>query len=249
VKRLFSALAIGLLFLANAVAADQVLKWDSLPELPALEEGVENPGLAGPFVGVHNDALIVAGGANFPGKPLWETGKVWHDKIYVLVRDVPEGIILPSSPPASPYRWIDGGKLSRPLAYGASVSTSEGVLCMGGDDAEKVYRDVFLLSWNKETEKIERRDFPPLPVPVAYGAAALVKDVVYLVGGQQGQKLASATNSVWSLDLKRHAELQEGGKSAQWQAVADVPWSPRAFVQVAAQHLRARRQARARWCG
>ncbi len=235
-KRLFSALAIGLLFLANAVAADQVLKWDSLPELPALEEGVENPGLAGPFVGVHNDALIVAGGANFPGKPLWETGKVWHDKIYVLVRDVPEGIILPSSPPASPYRWIDGGKLSRPLAYGASVSTSEGVLCMGGDDAEKVYRDVFLLSWNKETEKIERRDFPPLPVPVAYGAAALVKDVVYLVGGQQGQKLASATNSVWSLDLKRHAELQEGGKSAQWQAVADVPWSPRAFVQVAAQH-------------
>jgi SSS family transporter len=236
VKRLFSALAIGLLFLANAVAADQVLKWDSLPELPALEEGVENPGLAGPFVGVHNDALIVAGGANFPGKPLWETGKVWHDKIYVLVRDVPEGIILPSSPPASPYRWIDGGKLSRPLAYGASVSTSEGVLCMGGDDAEKVYRDVFLLSWNKETEKIERRDFPPLPVPVAYGAAALVKDVVYLVGGQQGQKLASATNSVWSLDLKRHAELQEGGKSAQWQAVADVPWSPRAFVQVAAQH-------------
>ena len=127
-KRLFSALAIGLLFLANAVAADQVLKWDSLPELPALEEGVENPGLAGPFVGVHNDALIVAGGANFPGKPLWETGKVWHDKIYVLVRDVPEGIILPSSPPASPYRWIDGGKLSRPLAYGASVSTSEGVL-------------------------------------------------------------------------------------------------------------------------
>ena len=236
VKRLFSALAIGLLFLANAVAADQVLKWDSLPELPALEEGVENPGVAGPFVGVHNDALIVAGGANFPGKPLWETGKVWHDKIYVLVRDVPEGIILPSSPPASPYRWIDGGKLSRPLAYGASVSTSEGVLCMGGDDAEKVYRDVFLLSWNKETEKIERRDFPPLPVPVAYGAAALVKDVVYLVGGQQGQKLASATKSVWSLDLKRHAELQEGGKSAQWQAVADVPWSARAFVQVAAQH-------------
>ena len=235
-RRLFSGLSFLFLFGANAVAADQVLKWDSLPELPALEEGVENPGVAGPFVGVHNDALIVAGGANFPGKPLWETGKVWHDKIYVLVRDVPEGIILPSSPPASPYRWIDGGKLSRPLAYGASVSTSEGVLCMGGDDAEKVYRDVFLLSWNKETEKIERRDFPPLPVPVAYGAAALVKDVVYLVGGQQGQKLASATNSVWSLDLKRHAELQEGGKSAQWQAVADVPWSPRAFVQVAAQH-------------
>ncbi|MCP4849194.1 MAG: sodium/solute symporter [Verrucomicrobiaceae bacterium] len=227
VRRLFPGLSCLFLFCVNAVAADQVLKWDSLPELPGLNEGVDNPGVAGPFVGVHNDALIIAGGANFPNKPLWETGKVWHDKIYVLVKN------------GAAYQWKDGGKLSRPLAYGASVSTSEGVLCMGGDDAEKVYRDVFLLSWNKEAEKVERRDFPPLPVPVAYGAAALVKDVVYLVGGQQGKKLASATNSVWSLDLKRHAELQEGGlfrAEGEWQAVVDVPWSARAFVQVAAQH-------------
>ena len=224
VRRLFAGLFCLFLFGANAVLADQVLKWDSLPELPALTEGVDNPGVAGPFVGVHNDALIIAGGANFPNKPLWETGKVWHDKIYVLVKD------------GEAYQWKEGGTLSRPLAYGASVSTSEGVLCMGGDDAETVYRDVFLLSWNKETEKVERRDFPSLPVPVAYGAAALVKDVVYLVGGQQEKKLASASNSVWSLDLKQHAKLQKDGKSAEWQVVADVPWSSRAFMQVAAQH-------------
>ncbi len=224
---LFISILLGLC--ANAVAADKALQWDSLPELPALEGQAENPGVAGPFVGVHNDALIVAGGANFPGKPLWETDKVWHDKIYVLVRDVPEGYILPSSPPASPYRWLDGGKLPRPLAYGASVSTKNGVLCIGGDDAGEVYPDVFMLSWDKEAEKIERRDFPPLPVPVAYGAAALVGEVVYLVGGQQGKQLASATNKVWSLDLS-------AGGQAQWQVVADVPWSTRAFVQVAAQH-------------
>ena len=216
-RRLFPGLFCLFLFGANAVLADQVLKWDSLPELPALTEGVDNPGVAGPFVGVHNDALIVAGGANFPNKPLWETGKVWHDKVYVLVKDGAE------------YQWKDGGTLSRPLAYGASVSTADGVLCMGGDDAENVYRDVFLLSWNKETEKVERRDFPSLPVPVAYGAAALVKGVVYLVGGQQGKKLASASNSVWSLNLG-------DGNKAQWQVVADVPWSSRAFMQVAAQH-------------
>jgi len=240
VRRLFSGLSCLFLLGANAVAADPVLKWDSLPELPGLTEGVDNPGVAGPFVGVHNDALIIAGGANFPNKPLWDTGKVWHDKVYVLERkrghkldDVKGGWVTKEF---ERYDWTDGGKLSRPLAYGASVPTSEGVLCMGGDDAEKVYRDVFLLSWNKEAEKVERRDFPPLPVPVAYGAAALVKGVVYLVGGQQGKNLASATNKVWSLDLKRHAELQEGGKSAEWQVVADAPWSARAFVQVAAQH-------------
>jgi len=217
VKRFLPGIAILFFLHANAVAGEQGLKWDSLPELPALEEGVENPGIAGPFVGVHNDALIVAGGANFPDKPLWETGKVWHDKIYVLIMD------------GENYRWKDGGKLSRPLAYGASVSTKAGVLCMGGDDAEKVYPGVFLLSWDKEKEKVERRDFPPLPVPVAYGAAALAGEVVYLVGGQQGKKLASATNSVWSLDLS-------GGEKAQWQAMPDVPWSNRAFAQVASQH-------------
>ena len=214
-RRLFPGLFCLFLFGANAVLADQVLKWDSLQDLPALAEGVDNPGVAGPFVGVHNDALIIAGGANFPNKPLWETGKVWHDKVYVLVKD------------GAAYQWKDGGTLSRPLAYGASVSTADGVLCMGGDDAENVYRDVFLLSWNKEMEKVERRDFPPLPVPVAYGAAALVKDVVYLVGGQQGKKLASSTNSVWSLNLGDR-------NKAQWQVVADVPWSSRAFMQVAA---------------
>ena len=35
-------------------------------------------GVAGQTVGLHNDALIVAGGANFP-LPIWETEKVWFD--------------------------------------------------------------------------------------------------------------------------------------------------------------------------
>ena len=35
------------------------LSWSELPQFP------NSVGVAGPFVGVHNDALIVAGGANF----------------------------------------------------------------------------------------------------------------------------------------------------------------------------------------
>ena len=105
--------------------------------MPAPKGLEKNIGVAGPFVGVHNDALIVAGGANFPDKPLWDTDKVWHDKIYVLV-DKGDGNFV----------WEHGGKLEKPIAYGSSVSTSEGVLCIGGDDSQKVYTDVFLLSWN-----------------------------------------------------------------------------------------------------
>ena len=55
------------------------LEWQQLGSLP------DELGVAGPFAGVHNDALIIAGGANFP-RPVWQNDKVWHDRIFVLAR-------------------------------------------------------------------------------------------------------------------------------------------------------------------
>ena len=103
------------------------LNWRQLPDLP------ERLGVAGPFVGVHGPALIVAGGANFP-EPIWDdaTQKQWHDRIHVLLRSEGE------------YEWIDGGVLERPLGYGAAVSTPEGVVCMGGNDANEHFAGLFL---------------------------------------------------------------------------------------------------------
>ncbi|MCC6681678.1 MAG: sodium:solute symporter, partial [Phycisphaeraceae bacterium] len=76
----------------------QLLQWNSLPPLP------DAIGVAGPVVGVHNDALIVGGGANFPtaeGQSIWDASKVWHDDVYVLIRDAAaEG----------GYRWLEGYK-------------------------------------------------------------------------------------------------------------------------------------------
>ena len=40
--------------------------WESLDPLPAARGDDTQPGLAGPFAGVHNEVVIVAGGANFP---------------------------------------------------------------------------------------------------------------------------------------------------------------------------------------
>ena len=56
----------------------------ALPDLP------DPIGMAGPFVGVHNDVLIVAGGANFPvpaGGDLWGVPKVYYANAWVLVRN------------------------------------------------------------------------------------------------------------------------------------------------------------------
>src|SRR5690554_4213129 len=61
-----------------------VFSWEELPAIP------DAAGLAGAFSGVSNGALLIAGGANFPGGMPWEGGaKAWHDEIYVL--DSPEG--------------------------------------------------------------------------------------------------------------------------------------------------------------
>ena len=129
--------------------ASEVLNWSALPELPPLEGQAIQLGLAGAFSGIHNDALIIAGGANFP-RPVWESNKVWHDDIYVLIKSGD------SSPDEVTYRWITGFKFDKPIAYGSSVSTEHGVVCIGGCDAEKTYSDVFLLQWDPVKMEITR---------------------------------------------------------------------------------------------
>jgi len=202
---------------ANASAEEDkttiALDWGQLPDLP------NELGVAGPLVGVHNNALIVAGGANFP-KPVWESDKAWHDEIHVLTK-TEDG-----------YRWRDGGALRRPVAYGAAVSTADGVLCMGGNDGQRTFDEVFVLRWDPEKQEVTRVDYPDLPRPCAYGQAALVGDVVYLAGGQSGNDLDSAMNNFWSLDLSQ----KDDAEAFAWKELDAWPGPPRAFNITAAQH-------------
>ncbi|WP_339742587.1 sodium/solute symporter [uncultured Rubinisphaera sp.] len=190
---------------------NSLLDWQTLPDLP------NESGVAGPYVGVHNDALIVAGGANFPA-PVWDNSKVWHDRIYVLTRT------------GSDYEWKDGGTLPRPIAYGAAVSTSEGIVCIGGNDSTATYADVFLLSWNPDTQKISRVDYPELPEPCAGGQAALQGNTIYLAGGQNSQK--SAMKNFWTLDLTKKNDPE----AFHWNQLDEFPGSPRAYNMTVQQH-------------
>ena len=62
-----------------------ILEWSEETAIP------NEIGLNGSYSGIHNDVLIIAGGANFPDQPVWEGGKKhWHDEIYVLEKK--EGI-------------------------------------------------------------------------------------------------------------------------------------------------------------
>src|SRR6056297_501326 len=211
------AIVSGLLLIATApfAAGEQpLLEWSELPSLP------DELGFAGPFAGVHNDALIVAGGANFP-RPVWENdSKVWHDRIFVLVKAEPG------------LTWREAGKLPRPIAYGATVSTPEGLVCMGGNDAEQTFDEVFLLGWDPVSETIQRVDYPALPVPCAFSAATLIGDVIYLAGGQRGSSLDSAMANFWSLDLSKKSSAEE----FTWKELPAWPGPSRALNLTVSQH-------------
>jgi N-acetylneuraminic acid mutarotase len=174
------------------------------------------------LVGVHNGALIVGGGANFPNQPLWETDKVWHDRIYVLTRT------------ADGYAWLDGGVLPSPRAYVAAVSTSRGVICMGGNDSTTTFDDVLLLSWDPVNKKLTQSTLPRLPGPCAFGSAALIGDVVYLAGGMSGSQLDTAMKNFWSLDLSKSDDTE----AFQWRELPAWPGPERALNITAAQRDR-----------
>ena len=195
-------------------AADREwLSWSVLPPVP------DDLGFAGPFAGVHNDALIVAGGANFP-QPVWENDKVWHDRVFVLTRNDDK------------YEWKDGGQLPRPIAYGASVSTKAGVVCMGGNDANGTFDEVFLLSWDPVNERVTTTAYPMLPKPCAFSAATIVGDVIYLAGGQSGPSLGSAMTNFWALDLSKKGD----GAAFAWKELPAWPGPSRALNLTIGQH-------------
>jgi SSS family transporter len=185
-----------------------VLTWDQLPSLP------DPIGLAGPFAGISNDALVLAGGANFPdGRPWDGHPKVWHDRIFILPE--PKG------------KWQAAGRLPRPLGYGVSLTTKEGAICLGGGDKDRHYADAFILKW--VNGKTEIAALPPMPKPTAFSCGAVLDRTVYVAGGQEQPNSSSTLRVFWSLDLSKKPEEQN------WQPLEPWPGRPRMLAVAAAQ--------------
>ncbi len=182
-------------------AGAQDLAWKQLPPIP------DTLGVAGAFAGASGGALLVMGGANFPDRMPWDGGvKVWRDEVYALAS--PDG------------QWKTAGKLPRPLAYGVSVQTEAGVLCIGGNDAERAYAEVFLVAWDGHGLNV--CPYPALPVPLANACGALVGSTVYVAGGESAPNATQCSGGFYSLDLK--------GKDRQWKTLAACPGEARTLA-------------------
>ncbi len=159
-------------------------------------------GVSAPFAGSTGGALLVAGGCNFPGVPAAEGGeKVFYDSVYVMAHPEADG------------RWEAVGRLSRPAAYGASVSVPEGVVCIGGTDGKESFAGVSLLTY--AGGEISTKELTPLPVGLDNMTAAFGGGYIYVAGGQTaGKPSFAAWRMAWP-----------GG--TQWEQLPDVPGGAR----------------------
>lgn len=163
------------------------------------------------YAGTCGETMICAGGTNFPDKPMLEGGaKTWTDRIFTL------------SPGEN--GWTEAGTLPAPYAYGASASTREGLLCIGGCGKEGHRKDVYLLSTADGAVTVT--PFPPLPIALAYTAAAVLDGKVYLTGGCERPGEQDCTNRVFMLDAR--------GPEQGWQELDPLPGRGRFLHQMAA---------------
>ena len=89
------------------------------------------------------------------------------------------------------------------LGYGVSISTTDGVLCIGGEWQEDgvTHRSakVFAVSL-ADGQVVVDENYPPLPEATTAAAGALVGKTIYIAGGDSGE---GATHNFWSLDLTK----------------------------------------------
>ena len=200
--------AAGLAVSASA-AATVVAVTRALPAVP------DARGFAGSFAGVLGRCLVAGGGANFPeGVMPWDGGKkVWHDTLFALDLETP----------ATGWKII--GKLPQANGYGVSLSVREGVVLIGGGDATRHFREVWLLTLAADGQP-QFRPLPPLAVGLSQLCAAQVGRQIHLCGGIQTPDAVVASNAHWMLDLDAPDQA--------WQALPPLPAAGRILATAAA---------------
>jgi cyclically-permuted mutarotase family protein len=204
--RLLFTIALGVVVVFHVYSNEDIFRneliWREIGIIPAHTEDGAQLGLSAPFAGFHNGIVIIAGGCNFPDKPVYEDGiKRYYDHIYVL--DEKENISISDT------------KFPFPVAYGASVSTEYGLVCIGGNNLSENFDQVFLLSWDPVEEDINIEEWPKLPYSMVNSAAAIVDNIIYVAGGMADGQLA---NKFISLDLTK-----KGIDQFLWKELQDFP--------------------------
>ena len=193
-KRLIISFVLIALFTAYTMAQNS----NSIQRLvgfPTEEQGFDK-GVSACYCGVINGYLYIAGGCNFPDKPVAEGGKKRFYKAIYAAKLNAEGNRL---------EWKTVGQMPQPSAYGVSVTYENSLILVGGNNEKGGLTTAIRL--RPTATGMQQEALPSLPHALDNMAGAVVGHILYVVGGNcEGV----ATQKVWSLDLKNTAK--EGWK-------------------------------------
>ena len=193
-KRLTISFVLIALFTAYTMAQNS----NSIQRLvgfPTEEQGFDK-GVSACYCGVINGNLYIAGGCNFPDKPVAEGGKKRFYKAIYAAKLNAEGNRL---------EWKTVGQMPQPAAYGVSVTYENSLIFVGGNNETGGLTTAIRL--RPTATGMQQEALPSLPHALDNMAGAVVGHILYVVGGNcEGV----ATQKVWSLDLKNTAK--EGWK-------------------------------------
>lgn len=180
-------LFLGWFFSVNAQNQTNPYNETTAFDTKSLKNSELHEGLAGAYFGKYKQYFIMAGGSYFPnGKP-WENGKKHFSKsVFVFEKSADGNLKL----------VYQGEDLPEPIAEGGSVTTPNGVLCVGGQTQKGLSSNVFLLQFEKG--KVIISNYPNLPVAVKSIAVTSINNDVYVIGGQ----LTNGASSNQFLKLK-----------------------------------------------
>ena len=180
------------------------VKWKKVAQLQNAD-GSPSLGFAGSINGVSNDALIVAGGANFPDKLPWEGGKKhYSNEIHILEKK------------GNQYQWNKTAvqTLPQPIAYPGNTTTSFGVVYVGGENQNGLSNKAYLINWNSDKKETEIKTLPDLPIAITNIALTQKQNVVYAIGGDEAK---NSSNLVFAMDLN--------AEKPHWISLPNLPFA------------------------
>jgi len=158
------------------------LSLHSCGECVSMLPSMDGAGLSGLYAGEVGGSIIIAGGCNFPDKPVTEGGKKrFYSEIYSLEGD----------------GWKNIGHLPEPSAYGACLTVDEGLLILGGANSEGTSDAQWLITEEGVSE------YGLLPKPLEQAAWCTCDGDICLAGGLSNgitsEEVYRMKEGVWSV--------------------------------------------------
>lgn len=191
---LVSLSALTLSLVSCGTAPTSRVGWREAPRV-ASGDARYDLGVSAMYAVATDEALLIAGGANFPDAPVADGGsKAFYDHIYMYA----DG------------EWRRVGCLPEPAAYGVSYRCGQRAVFAGGAGAQGALRDVYMIGIMDEEAVIST--CASLPCAIEQAAGASIDGRLYLFGGIADGRPSAA---LYMLDLSDDA--------AEWRELAPAP--------------------------